>query len=173
MDPGQEGAQPLYLRCLLGAGAMNLDMPQQDSFPFTMSATMAEHPNVQRIRDSYSALDAGDLSAAFQYLAPAGVIHYNRRGHASRNLMGMDNISTALVKDYILTAGTQKFHITGIYADDHHGVVLLRQTASRPDGATLDLEGAHLLAFDSEGRLHDLWDIPSDREAQSEFFEPL
>jgi uncharacterized protein len=152
---------------------MSLNTSEQDYFPLTMSDTMAEHPNVQRIRDSYSALDAGDLSAAFQYLAPAGVIHYNRRGHASRNLMGMANISTALVKDYILTAGTQKFHITGIYADDHHGVVLLRQTASRPDGATLDLDGVHLLAFDSEGRLHDLWDIPSDRDAQAEFFEPL
>jgi uncharacterized protein len=135
-------------------------------------SVMTDHPNVQRIRDSYSALDAGDLSNAFQYLAPAGVIHFNRRGSASRNLMGMAAISTALVKDYILTAGTQKFHIKRIFANDHFGVVLLRQTASRPDGATLDLEGVHLLAFDSEGRLHDLWDIPSDREAQAAFFEP-
>jgi uncharacterized protein len=136
-------------------------------------SVMADHPNVQRIRDSYSALDAGDLSGAFQYLAPAGVIHFNRRGSESRNLMGMEAISTALVKDYTLTAGTQKFHIKSIYANDHFGVVLLRQTASRPDGATLDLDGVHLLAFDSEGRLLDLWDIPSDRDTQAAFFEPV
>jgi ketosteroid isomerase-like protein len=132
---------------------------------------MAEHPNVQRIRDSYSALAAGDLTEALKFLAPAGVIHFNRRGPLGRYRMGIENIKAALVTDYMLTAGTQRFHISGIYADDRHGVVVLRETASRPDGATLDLNAVHLLAFDDEGRLNDLWDITSDREAQVRFFE--
>jgi hypothetical protein len=131
---------------------------------------MAEHPNVQRIRDSYAALAVGDLTAALKYLAPAGVIHFNRRGPIGGAPMGIDNIKSALVSDYRLTAGTQRFHITKIFADDHHGVVVLRETASRPDGATLDLDSVHLLAFDSNGRVHDLWDISSDSQAQARFF---
>jgi uncharacterized protein len=135
-----------------------------------MTNAMAEHPNVQRIRDSYSSLASGDLSAALKYLAPAGVIHFNRQGPIGGNPMGIHNITKALVSDYTLTAGTQKFHIESIYADDQHGVVVLRETASRPDGATLDIAAVHLLAFDEEGRVNDLWDISSDREAQARFF---
>jgi hypothetical protein len=136
-----------------------------------MKPAMAEHPNVQKIRDAFVALGAGDLTGALKDFAPAGVIHFNRRGPLGGVHMGAENIKVALVADYILTDGTQQYHVQDIFADDRHGVVVLRQTASRPDAAMLDLEGVLLLAFDSEGQVTDIWDLPSDRDVQTRFFE--
>src|ERR1035441_10145591 len=111
MDPSRRVSSPCPSGVPLAAHAINLNMFQLDSFALTMSATMAEHPNVQRIRDSYSALDAGDLSAAFQYLAPAGVIHYNRRGHASRETHG---------EGKNLTSPGERLHPNGAAAEVPH-----------------------------------------------------
>jgi ketosteroid isomerase-like protein len=132
---------------------------------------MAEHPNVQRIRDTYAAFAAGDLSSALKDMAPAGVLHFRGSGPLSGNRMGVDNIKTALVGAHVLTAGTRRFDISSIYADDQHGVVVMRETATRPDGATLDLDEVHIIAFDSEGRISDLWDLPSDPEVHNRFFD--
>jgi ketosteroid isomerase-like protein len=132
---------------------------------------MAEHPNVQRIRDAYAAFAAGDLSAALKDVAPDGVFHFGGSGAISGDHRGVDEISKALIGVFELTAGTQKLDISGIYADDKHAVVVMRETASRPDGATLDVDEVHVLGIDSEGRVTDLWDLPSDPEAHDRFFD--
>ena len=98
---------------------------------------MAEHPNVQRIRDAYAAFGDGDLASALKDLAPNAVFHFNGSGPLSGDHTGVDDISAALIGAFELTAGTQKLDIASVFADDHHGVVVLRATASRPDGATL------------------------------------
>ena len=132
---------------------------------------MAEHPNVQRIRDAYTAFATGDLSAALKDVAPDGVFHFGGTGPLSGDHRGIDEISKALIGTLELTAGTQKLDISGIYADDKHAVVVLRETASRPDGATLDVDEVHVLGIDSEGRVTDLWDLPSDPDAHDRFFD--
>src|SRR3974390_1594422 len=53
----------------------------------------------------------------------------------------------------------------------NHGVVVLRETATRPDGAMLDIDEVHVLAIDEEGRITDLWDLPSDPETHDRFFD--
>jgi ketosteroid isomerase-like protein len=132
---------------------------------------MAEHPNVQRIRDAYVAFAAGDLGTALKDVAPDGVFHFGGSGALSGDHRGIDEISKALIGTFELTAGTQKLDISGIYADDKHAVVVIRETASRPDGATLDVDEVHVLGIDSEGRVTDLWDLPSDPEAHDRFFD--
>lgn len=132
---------------------------------------MAEHPNVQTIRDAYAAFSAGDLTAALKKLAPNAVFHFNGSGPLSGDHTGVDDISAALIGTFELTAGTQKLDIASVFADDHHGVVVLHETASRPDGATLDIDEVHVLALDDEGRITDLWDLPSDPEAHDRFFD--
>ena len=132
---------------------------------------MPEHPNVQRIRDAYAAFSAGDLTAALKDLAPNAVFHFNGRGPLSGDHTGVDAITAALIGTFELTAGTQKLDIAGVYADDHHGVVVLHETASRPDGATLDIDEVHVLAIDGEGRITDLWDLPTDPEIHDRFFD--
>ena len=132
---------------------------------------MAEHPNVQRIRDAYAAFGDGDLASALKDLAPNAVFHFKGSGPLSGDHTGVDDISAALIGAFELTAGTQKLDIASVFADDHHGVVVLRETASRPDGATLDVEEVHVLAIDDEGRITDLWDLPSDPETHERFFD--
>jgi uncharacterized protein len=130
-----------------------------------------EHPNVRLIRDAYDAFAAGDLTTALKDLAPKAVFHFNGSGPLSGDHTGFDEISQALVGTFELTAGTQKLDIGSIFADDRHGVVVLRETASRPDGAKLDVNEVHVLAIDSDGRITDLWDLPSDPEAHDRFFD--
>lgn len=132
---------------------------------------MAEHPNVQRIRDAYAAFSVGDLTAALKDLAPNAVFHFNGSGPLSGDRTGMDDISAALIGAFELTAGTQKLDIASVFADDHHGVVVLHETASRPDGATLDIDEVHVLALDDEGRITDLWDLPTDPAVHDRFFD--
>ena len=132
---------------------------------------MAEHPNVQKLRDAYAAFAVGDLNAALKDMAPTATFHISGRGPLAGDHTGVDNITTALVGLFEMTAGTQKLDITSVYADDHHGVAVMRETASRPGGATLDIDEVHVLAFDAEGRVTDLWDLPSDPESHDRFFD--
>ena len=132
---------------------------------------MAEHPNVQRIRDAYAALTVGDLSAGLKDLAPQGVLHIKGSGPLSGDHTGVDAVSTALIGLFELTAGTLTLDVTSVFAGDRHAVVVLRESARRPDGATLDVEEVHVLALDDEGRITDLWDLPSDPDAHERFFD--
>ena len=132
---------------------------------------MAEHPNVQRIRDAYAAFAAGDLGAALKDVAPDGIFHFNGEGPNAGDHKGVEAISTALMNLFVLTEGTQKLDVKGIYADDHRAVVTLHETATRNDGATLDVMESHVLELDDEGRIIHLWDLPDDPEAHDRFFD--
>jgi ketosteroid isomerase-like protein len=132
---------------------------------------MAEHPNVQRIRDAYAAFAAGDLTAALKDVAPDGVFHFNGEGPNSGDHKGTEAISTALVALFELTGGTQVLDIKSVFADDLHGVVVLHESATRTDGAKLDIDEVHVLALDAEGRITDLWDLPTDPDVHDRFFD--
>jgi uncharacterized protein len=132
---------------------------------------MAEHRNVQRIRDAYAALSVGDLAAGLKDLAPQGVLHIKGSGPLSGDHTGVDAITTALIGLFELTAGTLTLDVRSVFAGDHHAVVVLREAASRPDGATLDVDEVHVLALDDDGAITDLWDLPSDPDAHERFFD--
>lgn len=135
-----------------------------------MHIGMGEHPNVHTIRSAYDALVAGDLTTALRDLAPAAVFHFQYSGPMSGDRMGIDNIKAALVGNFEVTGGTHHFEISAIYADDQHGVVAVRETATRPDGALLDLDEVHLIAFDDQGRITDIWNLLSDPDVRDQFF---
>jgi uncharacterized protein len=132
---------------------------------------MAEHPNVKRVRDAYAAFDKGDLDAALADLDGDAVFHFNGEGPLSGDHKGRKAIEAALIGTFELTGGTQKLEIRGIFADDQHAVVSLRETASRPDGATLDVEEAHVLTINPDGKITNLWDLPTDPETHDRFFD--
>jgi uncharacterized protein len=134
-------------------------------------AIVPEHPNVQRIRSAYEAFAAADLVGALKDLAPDAVFHFKGSGPLSGDRTGVEEISKALIGTFELTGGTQKLDITSIFADDDHGVVVLLETASRPDGATLDVDEVHVLGIDSKGRITDFWDLPSDPQSHDRFFD--
>ena len=132
---------------------------------------MAEHANVGRVRDAYDAFASADLNGSLQDLSADAVFHFSGDGPNSGDHKGRAAIEKALIANYELTGGTQKFDIKGIYADDEHAVVVLRETATRTDGATLDMDEVHVLAVDADGKITDLWDLPTDEAAHAQFFD--
>jgi uncharacterized protein len=132
---------------------------------------MAEHPNVGRVRDAYAAFAVGDLDAALKDLADDAVFHFGGQGPNSGDHRGRSAIDQALIANFELTGGTQTLDIRGIYADDEHAVVVLRETATRTDGAALDIDEVHVLKLDADGKITDLWDLPTDPDVHDGFFD--
>jgi ketosteroid isomerase-like protein len=132
---------------------------------------MAEHPNVARVRAAYAAFDKGDLNGALADLADDAVFHFKGEGPLSGDHKGRAEIEKVLIGTFELTGGTQKLEIRGIFADDEHAVVSLHETASRPDGAKLDVDEAHVITINPAGQITNLWDLQTDPEAHDRFFD--
>jgi ketosteroid isomerase-like protein len=132
---------------------------------------MAEHTNVGRVRDAYAAFGTGDLDAALKDLGDDAVFHFGGEGPNSGDHKGRAAIEKALIANFELTGGTQSLDIRAIYADDGHAVVVLRETATRGDGAKLDIDEVHVLAIDPDGKITDLWDLPTDHGVHDRFFD--
>ena len=130
-------------------------------------------PSIRTSESSGSAYDAfgrGDLDGALADLADDCVFHFGGEGPNSGDHKGRDAITAALIKNFELTAGTQALDIKGIYADDDHAAVVLHETASRPDGASIALDEVHVLRL-RDGKVADLWDLPEDIQAHDDFFD--
>lgn len=131
---------------------------------------MAEHPNVAIVRSAYEAFAKGDLDGALANLADDCVFHFGGDGPNSGDHKGREAISVALIHNFELTAGTQTLDIKGIYADDNHAAVVLHESASRPDGASIEVEEVHVLRL-RDNQVLDLWDLPQDIQAHDDFFD--
>jgi ketosteroid isomerase-like protein len=130
---------------------------------------MAEHPNVAIVRNAYESFAKGDLKGALADLADDCVFHFSGDGPISGDHKGSEAISAALIKTFELTEGTQVLDVKGIYADDDHAAVVIHETASRPDGASITLDEVHILRL-RDGKVLDLWDVPEDIQTHDDFF---
>jgi ketosteroid isomerase-like protein len=109
---------------------------------------MAEHPSVAIVRNAYESFAKGDLDGALADLADNCVFHFGGDGPNSGDQKGREAITAALIKNFELTAGTQTLDVKGIYADEDHAAVVLHETASRPDGASIAMDEMHVLRRD-------------------------
>lgn len=132
---------------------------------------MSQHANVQRVRDAYDAFARADLDGALKDLADDAVFHFGGEGPLSGHKKGRPEIEKTLIAVFELTGGTQKLEIQHIFADDDHAVVSLHETATRTDGDTLSIDEAHVLTIDRDGRITNLWDLPSDPDVHDAFFD--
>lgn len=48
---------------------------------------------------------------------------------------------------------------------------MIRETATRKDGATLDVEESHMVTFNAAGKITNGWDLPADAETHDRFFD--
>ena len=131
---------------------------------------MAEHPNVAVVRNAYDSFAKGDLEGAMADMTDDSVFHFGGDGPNSGDHKGREAIAAALIKNFELTAGKWALDVTGIYADDDHAAVVLHETASRPDGASIELDEVHVLRLRA-GKVLDLWDLPEDIQAHDNFFD--
>jgi ketosteroid isomerase-like protein len=133
---------------------------------------MAEHPNVARIRQAYARLAAGDLPTVLEQFAPDIAFHVGGDGPLAGVQKGREGATAALMHGFEVSGGTQRFDVRNIFADDEHAVVHVRETATRAaDGVTLDVDEVHLFAFDTNGLIGELWDIPADPKTHDDFFD--
>lgn len=132
---------------------------------------MAQHPNVMRVREAYGAFAKADLNGALKDVADDAVFHFNGEGANSGDHKGRAAIEKALIANFELTGGTQSLDIKGVFADDDHAVVVAHETATRTDGATLDIDEVHVLAINPDGKITDLWDLPTDPDVHDAFFD--
>ena len=131
---------------------------------------MPEHSNVAIVRRAYEAFVQGDLDGALADLADDCVFHFGGDGPNSGDHTGHDAIAAALVKNFEFTGGAWKLDIKRVFADDHHAAVILHETASRADGASIALDEVHILRM-RDGKVVDLWDVPEDVQAHNDFFD--
>jgi len=132
---------------------------------------MAEHPNVSVVRDAYAAFSKGDLEGALAALADDAVFHFGGEGPNSGDHKGREAITAALVHNFELTGGSQALDVKDIFADDRRAAVVVHETASRVDGASLAMDEVHVLHFDGAGKITDLWDLPTDATVHDAFFD--
>jgi hypothetical protein len=93
-------------------------------------------------------------------------------GELAGDHKGRDAFAAVLGQLMQLTGGTMAFDVHGVYADDNHAAVHVRETATRvADGAKLDVEEVHLVALNADGLIREFWDLPADPDAHNGFFE--
>ncbi|HEX6239229.1 MAG TPA: nuclear transport factor 2 family protein [Acidimicrobiales bacterium] len=128
---------------------------------------MAEHPNVARIVAGYERFAARDLEGVIGLLADDVVWHVPGFEHKGR-----DEVAAYLVRLYEHTGGTLELDVLEVFADEHHAVAHVRETASRAaDGARLDMREAHVFHLNPEGQAVAFWDVPADPDVHAAFFE--
>lgn len=133
---------------------------------------MAEHANVARIRDTYAAYAAGDFATVLAQFSPDLVFHVAGNGPLAGEQKGLEGLQAVIGHSRDTTGGTQRFELRNVFADGGHGIVHLRETATRAaDGLALDVQEVHLLGFDAEGLIAEFWDIPDDPDVHDAFFD--
>jgi ketosteroid isomerase-like protein len=133
---------------------------------------MTEHPNATLLRKGYEAIARGDLPSVLELFAENGVMHVSGAGPLAGRHTGREAIGQAFAGLFAWTGGTVKLEIGDIFADDHHAIATVRESATRAsDGLVLDVHEMHLFRM-ADGSALEFWDIPAgpDREAHEAFF---
>lgn len=127
---------------------------------------MAEHPNVARIRDGYTAFAKGDFAALNELFAEDLLWHEAGRNQLSREYRGRDAVYDFFGKLMEVTGGGFHIDLHAVFADDEHGVALVRMTTSR-GGKTAITNDAHVFHM-RDGKVTEFWDASTDQYAFDE-----
>lgn len=129
---------------------------------------MAEHPNVQRMRDAYDAFAKGDLATLQEIWAPD--LQWYVPGHTDMagTYEGVPAVLGFLQQSLERSGGSLRAEPLSFFANDGFGVAVVRQTATRGD-RTLDVQHAHINRFEN-GRVVEFSDTSSDLDADDAFW---
>lgn len=130
---------------------------------------MAEHPNVQRLREGYDAFSRGDLDALRELLAPDVVWHAGGNNSLTGDYKGLDEVFGFFGRIFQETGGSFKNEIHDLLANDEHGVALVHSTAER-NGKRLKQNVTHVFHINDEGKPTEFWGFSEDQKALDEFW---
>ena len=107
----------------------------------------AAHPNAQRIRDLYEGFLRGDLGPLDDLLAEDVEWHEAGRNQLSGVHRGRNAVHRVIGRLGELTGGTLRLDVRTVFADDTHGVAVLRVSARRGDHSFDDVHETHVYRF--------------------------
>ncbi len=116
---------------------------------------MSEHPNTARLRDGYAAFARGDFAALDELFAED--VRWHEPGHhqLSGTHHGRAEVYDHFRRVFELTDGTFRAEPQVFFADDDHGMVLLRLSGSRGE-RSFEVLSTQVLRF-SGGRATEVW----------------
>ena len=117
---------------------------------------MAEHPNIARLKEAYSAFEAGDMDKVREAFHPDIVWHVTGRSPLTGDYKGHEEVFGFFMKLMELSGGSYTQEMHDILANDEHATVLLHVHAEKGD-KTLDENVVHVWHVDGDGKATEFW----------------
>jgi uncharacterized protein len=128
-----------------------------------------EHPNVALARESFAAMERGDMQWFADHLADDVVWHVGGNSRAAGEHRGKDAV---LQLTSGATGGAGKIDIHDVLANDDHTVVLGTAHLEAPDGDRVDYRFVNVFHV-RDGKVTEAWGM-SENDAQTDaFFDKL
>lgn len=129
---------------------------------------MAEHPNVERLRDAYTAFAKGDLAAFDELWTDDITWHIPGRSQLAGTYEGRPAIFELFGRLIELTDGTFRAEPRALVADDEWGFAVVGLSAHRGARSleTMDVHTVRLV----DGRMAEFWTTSTDPYATDEFW---
>ena len=129
---------------------------------------MAQHPSVELMRKVVDAFMRGDLETIRSHWADDIVYHVPGNNALAGDYKGKDGVLVYLAKLRNLAGGTLRIsEVHDVLANDEHGVLLHRITASRKGK---QFTGDQTNIYLRGGKMQEAWAHPTDQRAVDEFF---
>jgi uncharacterized protein len=129
---------------------------------------MSEHPNVQRLRDAYTAFGKGDFDVLTQLWADDIRWHEPGSTELSGEYTGPQQVFAMFGRLMEITEGSFRLDVRTVLADDNWGTAVVHLTAHRGE-RTLDTVSAHIMRI-RDGRVAEFWEASTDQAALDAFF---
>ena len=133
-----------------------------------MKGDSMTHENIEIVKKSLGAFQAGDLDTVRESFADDIVWHIPGKSPMSGDYKGKEEVLGFLGRTVEMTGGTFKVEPHDILASDEHVVILARQTAER-EGKRLDAQLANVIHI-RDGKVAEFWGHPFDLYAGDEFW---
>ena len=129
---------------------------------------MAEHPNVQRLRDGYAAFGKGDMDTVKQLWTDDVVWHVGGESPLAGDYKGQDEIIGFFGRIFEMSGGSLELEVHDILANDEHAVALVTQRGKR-DGKSLEMNAVHVFNL-RDGKTSEFWAFNEDDRRADEFW---
>lgn len=129
---------------------------------------IADHPNVQRLRDAYAAFGSGDLDTVTASWTDDVVWHVSGNSPLAGDYKGQEEILGLFGRLAQESGGTLKIELHDVLANDEHAVALCTLTAQR-NGKSMEMNAVHV--FHTEGdKVKEFWGFNEDDSRADEFW---
>jgi uncharacterized protein len=127
---------------------------------------MAEHANVDRIKDGYAAFAKGDFAVLNELFAEDLLWHNPGRNQLAGDYRGRDAVYGLFGRLMEITEGSFQLDVQAVFADDERGVALVVSSASR-GGQSIESTDAHIFRL-RDGQVVEFWNATTDAYAFDE-----